>query len=84
MKRALSLWWSFLWRYAIIFVILLFLLAFFSGVQNGIYIEVITSPHLVIDAINKSDLDILRIINLVNHLVSSFLAILWMVKRKVV
>lgn len=82
MKRALGLWWAFFWRYVIIFVILLFLLGFFAGVQDGMYLEVITSAHVIIDAITKSDLITIRVINLVSHVVASFLSILWIVKSK--
>jgi len=84
MKKALSIWWSFIWRYVFIFAILLFLVSLFAALSNGVVIEVIRYPHIVIDAITKSDLEILRIFNLVDHLVASFLAILWMVKRKVI
>ena len=75
MKKIFGLWWAFFWRYVITFFILLFLLAFFSGVQNGIYLEVFTSAHVVVNAITMSDEILIRIINAVCHIVASFISI---------
>tara|TARA_R110002072_G_scaffold134750_1_gene275722 strand:- start:720 stop:974 length:255 start_codon:yes stop_codon:yes gene_type:complete len=82
MKKTMCTWWAFFWRYVIIFFILLFLLGFFSGVQGGIYLETLTSPHAIVHAIRTSDDITLIIINSMCHIVASFISIYLVVRKK--